>query len=46
MSKFNPAFKEKKETEERFNKLETSVGDIKNMILNIMNKLNTTNEQN
>lgn len=46
LSEFNPAFKEKKETEERFNKLETSVGDIKNMILNIMNKLNTTNEQN
>lgn len=43
LSNFNPVFKEKKETEERFNKLETSVGDIKDMILNIMNKLNTTN---
>lgn len=46
LSDFNPAFKEKKETEERFNKLESSVGDIKDMIFKLVNKLNTTNEQN
>ena len=46
LSDFNPVFKEKKETEERFNKLESSVDDIKDMISKLMNKLNTTNEQN
>lgn len=43
LATFNPALKEKKETEERFSKLETSVGDIKQMLSNLMNKLNDNN---
>lgn len=40
LSEFNPVFKEKQETEERFSKLESSVGDIKDMLSNLMNKIN------
>ena len=44
LSEFNPAFKEKQENEERFFKLESSVGEIKNMIFNFMNKLNANGQ--
>lgn len=43
LSEFNPAFKEKKETEKRFANLENSVGDIKTMLSNIMNTININN---
>ena len=43
LSEFNPVFKERKETEQRFSKLETSVEDIKTMISNLTNTINTNN---
>lgn len=43
LSEFNPVFKEKKETEMRFSKLESSVEDIKNMISNLSNTINNNN---
>lgn len=43
LSEFNPVFKEKKETEQRFSQLETSVGDIKEMLSNLMNTINGNN---
>ena len=43
LSEFNPVFKEKKETEQRFSKLESSVEDIKNMISNLSNTINNNN---
>lgn len=38
-AEFSPAFKEKKETEERFTKLEGSVGELKNMIKDLVKEL-------
>ena len=43
LSEFNPVFKEKKETEQRFSKLESSVEDIKTMISNLSNTINNNN---
>ena len=43
LSEFNPVFKEKKETEQRFSQLESSVTDIKTMLSNIMNTINNNN---
>lgn len=39
LSEFNPAFKEKKENEERFSKLETSVGELKDMLRGLVKEL-------
>lgn len=39
LSEFNPAFKEKKENEERFAKLEGSVGELKDMIKGLVKEL-------
>lgn len=36
---FNPAFKEKKENEERIGKMETQIGEMSEMIKNLLNKL-------
>lgn len=42
LENLNPAFKEKKETEERFSKLESSMDDIKKLIETMSSKLNMT----
>lgn len=39
LSEFNPAFKEKKENEERFSNLENSVGELKDMIKSLVKEL-------
>lgn len=39
LSEFNPALKERKETEERFSKLEGSVGELKSMMQSLINEL-------
>lgn len=39
LSEFSPSFKEKRENEERFSKLETSVGELKNMIKELVGEL-------
>lgn len=39
LSQFSPAFKEKKENEERFSKLEDSVNELKNMISGLVKEL-------
>lgn len=39
LSEFNPAFREKKENEERFSKLESSVGELKDMIKGLVKEL-------
>jgi hypothetical protein len=39
LAEFNPIFKEKKETEERFVKIESSVSDIKGMMSEILKEL-------
>lgn len=39
LSEFNPAFKEKKETEERFTKVESSIGELKDMIKGLVKEL-------
>lgn len=39
LSEFNPALKEKKETDERFSKLEGSVGELKDMIMGLVKEL-------
>lgn len=39
LSEFNPVFKEKKENEERFTKLEGSVGELKEMIKSLVKEL-------
>lgn len=39
LSEFNPAFKEKKENEERFSKLENSVGELKDIIKSLVKEL-------
>jgi hypothetical protein len=36
LSEFNPIYKERKETEERFNKLESSIDDIKKLLSNMV----------
>ena len=46
LSEFNPAFREKQENEERFSNLEKSVGDIKNMIFNLVNKFDNNGQTN
>lgn len=40
LSELNPAFKEKKEIDERFGKLENSISDLKNMMTTFMQGLN------
>lgn len=39
LSEYSQSFKEKKETEERFRKLESSVGELKDMIKGLANQL-------
>lgn len=39
LSEFNPVFKEKKETEERFTKVENSIGELKDMIKGLVKEL-------
>lgn len=39
LSEFNPLFKERKETEERFTRLESSVGELKDMIQSLSKDL-------
>ena len=39
LSEFSPVFKERRETEERFSKLEGSVNELKNMIKGLVNEL-------
>ena len=39
LAEFNPTFKEKRETEERFCKLEDSIGDLKTMISGLIKEL-------
>lgn len=39
LAEFNPAYKEKKETEERFNNIESSVSDLKGMMTEILREL-------
>lgn len=41
LKEWNPTFKEKKETEARFEKLETSVHDIKDMLSGLIKELKT-----
>ena len=40
LSDINPIFKEKKETEQRFQKIENSINDMKNMVTNFINSFN------
>ena len=39
LSEWNPAFREKRETEERFSKLETSMSDLKSMMSGLIKEL-------
>lgn len=39
LSEWNPVFKERRETEERFNKLETSMTDLKSMLSGLIKEL-------
>ena len=39
LTEWNPQFKEKKETEERFAKLETSMTDLKSMLSGLIKEL-------
>lgn len=39
LSEFNPIFKEKRETEERFTKVENSIGELKDMIKGLVKEL-------
>lgn len=39
LTEWNPTFKEKRETEERFNKLETSMTDLKSMLSGLIKEL-------
>lgn len=39
LAEFNPVFKERKENEERFSKLENSVGELKDMIKGLVKEL-------
>ena len=40
LSDINPIFKEKKETEQRFQKIENSINDMKNIVTNFINSFN------
>ena len=40
LSDINPIFKEKKETEQRFSKIENSINDMKNIVTNFINSFN------
>lgn len=39
LAEWNPAFREKRETEERFSKIETSMADLKNMMAGLIKEL-------
>lgn len=39
LEEWNPQFKEKRETEERFNKIESSIGDLKGMLSDLVKEL-------
>ena len=39
LTEWNPAFREKRETEERFSKLETSMSDLKSMMSGLIKEL-------
>lgn len=39
LAELNPAFKEKKETDERFNRIEGDVSEMKSMVRDLLNKL-------
>lgn len=39
LTEWNPVFREKRETEERFSKLETSMSDLKNMMAGLIKEL-------
>lgn len=39
LAEWNPVFREKRETEERFTKLETSMSDLKNMMAGLIKEL-------
>jgi len=40
LSDINPIYKEKKETEQRFTKIEDSINDMKNIVTNFINSFN------
>ena len=39
LAELNPAYKEKKETDERFNRIEGDVSEMKSMVRDLLNKL-------
>lgn len=41
LEEWSPVFKEKRETEERFSKIERSIGDMKDMLSNLVKGLNS-----
>ena len=40
LTEWNPVYKEKKETEERFGKIESSIGELKTMMCNFIKQMN------